>query len=108
MANKTAKAKALTKSAVFQELANKTKLSRKQVAEVFTALAGLIKSQLSKKGPGQFTVPGLLKLRLIHKPATKARPGINPFTKEAITIKAKPARNVVRARPLKGLNELIK
>jgi nucleoid DNA-binding protein len=108
MAEKNAKAKAMTKSAVYQELANKTKLTRKQVADVFAALAGLVKTQLSKKGPGQFTIPGLIKLKLVHKPATKARPGINPFTKEPITIKAKPARNIVRARPLKVLNEMIK
>jgi nucleoid DNA-binding protein len=108
MAEKNAKAKALTKSAVYQELATKTKLTRKQVADVFTALTGLVKGQLSKKGPGQFTIPGLLKLKLVHKAATKARPGINPFTKAPITIKAKPARNVVRARPLKVLNEMVK
>ncbi len=108
MADKNAKAKAMTKSAVFVELATKTKLTRKQVADVFTALSGLIKSQLGKKGPGQFTIPSLLKLKSVHKAATKARPGKNPFTGAAITIKAKPARNVVRARPLKGLNEMIK
>ena len=107
MAEKNAKAKALTKSAVYQELANKTKLTRKQVADVFAALTGLVKSQLSKKGPGQFTIPGLIKLRLVHKPATKARPGINPFTKAPMTIKAKPARNVVKAVPMKALKELV-
>ena len=107
MAN-NAKVKSLTKSAVYHELATKTKLTRKQVGEVFAALTGLIKHQLGKKGPGQFTIPGLLKLKVVHKPATKARPGINPFTKEPITIKAKPARNTVRARPLKNLNDLIK
>jgi nucleoid DNA-binding protein len=100
--------KPLTKSTVFQELANETGLSRKQVSEVFDALAGLIKRELGKKGPGTFTLPGLLKMRLVRKPATKARKGINPFTKQEQVFKAKPARNVVRARPLKTLNELIK
>jgi nucleoid DNA-binding protein len=105
--NKTAKA--LTKSAVIQELAGKTGLSKKQVAEVFDALSALIKAQLGKKGPGTFTVPGLLKLRLIKKPATKAGKRANPFRPgEMMDVKAKPARNVVRARPLKSLNEMVK
>jgi nucleoid DNA-binding protein len=105
--NKTTKAKPMTKSAVYQELATTTKLTRKQVAEVFDALTGLIKKEL-KKGSGVFTLPGLLKLRLHKKPATKARKGKNPFTGAEMMIKAKPARNVVRARALKGLNEMVK
>jgi nucleoid DNA-binding protein len=104
--NKTAKP--MTKSTVYQELATTTGLSRKQVAEVFDALTGLIKRELGKKGPGTFTLPGLLKMRLKRKPATKARKGINPFTKQEQMFKAKPARNVVSARPLKTLNELVK
>src|SRR5262245_17928214 len=100
--------KALTKSAVQQEIAKATNLTRTQVNNVFDALTTLIKKELGKKGPGLFTVPGLLKLRLVKKPATKARKGINPFTKQETMIKAKPARNVVRARPLKALNDLVK
>ena len=53
-------------------------------------------------------VPGLLKLKVIRKPATKAREGINPFTKEKVMFKAKPARNVVKALPLKNLKEMVK
>ncbi len=102
------KLKSLTKSAVYQEIAKASNLSRSQVASVFDALVATIKKELGKKGPGMFTVPGLLKLRLIRKPATKARKGINPFTKQETMIKAKPARNVVRARPLKALNDLVK
>jgi hypothetical protein len=75
---------------------------------VFDALTNVIKRELGKKGPGLFTVPGLLKLRLVRKAATKAKPGKNPFTGQAIMIKAKPARNVVRARPLKALSDLVK
>jgi nucleoid DNA-binding protein len=108
MAGNEAKVKSLTKSAVQQEIAKVTNLSRTQVAQVFDALTGLIKKELGKKGPGLFTVPGLLKLRLVKKPATKQRKGINPFTKQETTIKAKPARNIVRARPLKALNDLVK
>jgi nucleoid DNA-binding protein len=108
MADTEAKKKSMTKSAVQQEIAKAANLTRAQVAQVFDALNTLIKKELGKKGPGLFTVPGLLKLRLIRKPATKAHPGINPFTKEKTMIKAKPARNIVRARPLKALNDLVK
>jgi nucleoid DNA-binding protein len=100
--------KAAAKSAVYQDLANSTGLNRKQIAAVFDGLTDIIKRELGKKGPGVFTVPGLLKLKIVRKPATKARPGINPFTKEQIMIKAKPARNVVKALPLKSLKEMVK
>jgi nucleoid DNA-binding protein len=100
--------KPLSKSAVYQELADKAKVTRKQVGDVFDALVALIKAQLGKKGPGTFKLPGLLKIKRVHKPATKARPGINPFTKEPTTIKAKPARNVVKAQPLKSLKDMVK
>jgi nucleoid DNA-binding protein len=106
--NKSAGAKPITKSEVYQQLATATQLNRKQVAAVFDELSKLIKQQLGKKGPGAFTIPGLLKLKLIRKPATKARKGKNPFTGQEQMFKAKPARNVVRARALKGLNELVK
>ncbi|MHC5542982.1 HU family DNA-binding protein, partial [Singulisphaera rosea] len=82
-------------------------LARKDIASVFDALGSLIATELGKKGPGQFIVPGLLKLKVVRKPATKAKQGINPFTKEPMTIKAKPARNVVRAVPMKALKELV-
>ena len=104
----SSKARPLSKSTVLQELATSTGLSRKQVAHVFDELSAMIRSQLGKKGPGVFAVPGLMKLKLVRKPATKARKGINPFTKQETMIKAKPARNVVRARPLKALNDLVK
>jgi nucleoid DNA-binding protein len=106
--NNASKAKAMTKSALFQEIANSTKLTRKQVAEVFDALAKLVTRELGKKGPGTFTLPSMAKLKLVRKPATKARQGINPFTKQPQMFKAKPARNVVRIRPLKALNEKVK
>jgi nucleoid DNA-binding protein len=106
--NKAPKPKSMTKSAVYQELADKTGLKRKQVGDVFNALSDILKRELGKKGPGLFTIPGLLKMRLVRKPATKARKGINPFTKQEQMFKAKPARNVVRARPLKTLNEMVK
>lgn len=99
--------RAATKGEVFAAISEKTGLTKKQVASVFDELGELIGKELGKKGPGQFTVPGLLKLKVVRKPATKEKPGINPFTKQPITIKAKPARNVVRALPLKSLKELV-
>lgn len=106
--NNASKAKAMTKSALYQEIAASAKLTRKQVSEVFDALAKLVTRELGKKGPGSFTLPGMAKLKLVRKPATKARQGINPFTKQPQMFKAKPARNVVRIRPLKALNEKVK
>ena len=102
------KPKAATKSKVFEEIANRADLSKKQVAGVFDALNDYIKSELGKKGPGLFTLPGLLKIKRVEKPATKARQGINPRTGEQITIKAKPKRTVVRAVALKGLKDMVK
>lgn len=104
---KGAAPKSATKAEVFTALAEKTGLSKKDVSRVFEAMNELIAKELGKKGPGQFIVPGLLKLKVVRKPATKAKQGINPFTKEPMTIKAKPARNVVKALPMKGLKELV-
>ncbi len=98
--------KARTKSEVFGHIAEKTDLTRKQVTQVFDEMAGLIKKDLGR-GPGVFTVPGLMKITVQKKPATKARKGVNPFTGEEIMIKAKPARKVVKVRPLKNLKEMV-
>jgi nucleoid DNA-binding protein len=109
--NKTAKMKnrKMTKAGVYKEIAGTTKLSSKQVGEVFDALTSLIKKELGKKGAGEFTIPGLLKLKLSKKPATKERMGPNPFRPgENMVFKAKPARNVIKARALKTLVEAVK
>ena len=99
--------KPATKSEVFSALATQTGLSRKQVSAVFDGLAEEIARSLGKKGPGVFVIPGLLKLMVIRKPATKEREGINPFTGEKTIFKAKPARNVVKARALKKLKQMV-
>jgi hypothetical protein len=75
------------------------------VAAVFAALAALIGRELCKGGPGQFAIPGLVKLQVVLKPATKERQGVIPFTGAPMTFKARPARHVVRARRLKKLRE---
>jgi nucleoid DNA-binding protein len=100
-------AKPATKAEIYSALAEKTGLSKKDISKVFGALSELIAKELGKKGPGLFVVPGLLKLKVVRKPASKAKQGINPFTKEPMTIKAKPARNVVKAVPMKALKELV-
>ena len=96
-----------TKSEILTALAEETGLAKRDVQMVVDALTGLIESELGKKGPGVFTLPGLLKIRRVRKEATKARPGINPFTREPITIKAKPAHNTVKVTALKGLKEMV-
>ena len=100
--------KKLTKSQIITELSEMTELSKKDVANVFESLSTLIGKQLTKRGgPGEFVVPGLIKCTVVKKPATKKRQGINPFTKEPITIAAKPASKKVRVTPLKGLKDLV-
>ncbi len=99
-------AKLPTKSEILASIAETTELSRKQVASVFEALSGLIKKNVGKKGPGMFVVPGLMKIVVIQKPATKARKGINPFTKQEQMFKAKPARRVIKVRPMKALKDM--
>ena len=101
-------AKAATKSEIFSNIAESTELSRKQVAAVFQSLSNEIGKSVGKKGTGIFTVPGLMKITVVQKPATKARKGINPFTKEEVMFKAKPARKVIKVRPLKALKDMAK
>ncbi len=100
-------AKRRTKSEVFGSLADSTELTKKQVALVFDELAGLIKKDIGKRGPGLFTVPGLMKIKVVRKPATTARRGVNPFTGEEMMFKAKPARNVVKVLALQGLKSMV-
>ncbi len=99
--------KPMTKSAIISELADKSELSKKQVSSVVDELAILIERHIKKRAPGKFVLPGLMKIEVKRKPATKARKGINPFTREETTFKAKPARNVVKIRPLKKLKEMV-
>ena len=74
---------------------------------VIDGMSDLIGRHLDKKGAGEFVLPGLFKIATIRKPATKARKGINPFTKEEVVFKAKPARTVIKVRPLKKLKEMV-
>lgn len=105
-ANSKSSKKPTTKSEVFAYISEKTDLKRKDVVAVFDALTNLIEHDL-KKGPGIFNVAGLMKIKVINKPAVPARKGINPFTKEEVLFKAKPARNVVKVQALKPLKDMV-
>ena len=107
VANGKSAGKSPSKGEILTNAAEKTGLSRKQVSAVLEALTGQIKSAVGKKGPGVFAVPGLMKIVVVNKPAVKARTGINPFTKQEQVFKAKPARRVVKVRPLKSLKEMV-
>ena len=97
----------MIKSQVISELAETTELDKKSINRVFDGLTDIIKKQLGSRGPGEFVIPGLLKLRTVKKPATKERQGINPFTKQPIVIRAKPASKKIRASALKALKDLV-
>jgi DNA-binding protein HU-beta len=94
-----------TKSEILTQISKDTGLSRKQVGGVFDSLSGVIKKSL--RGNGLFTMPGLLKMKVVKKPATKAREGVNPFTGEKMMFKAKPASKKVRVMPLKSLKGMV-
>ena len=103
---KGAQKKPPTKSEIFSSIATACDLNKRDVAAVFAALGDEIKRALGRNGPKAFTIPGLCKIVLQHKPATRAHKGINPFTKEETMFQAKPARNVVKVRPLKNLKDM--
>ena len=102
MANKVS---APTKSEVLDHISKDTGLSRKEVTAVLESMNTCIRKSLRRNG--LFTLPGLLKLKVVKKPATKARKGVNPFTGEEMMFKAKPASKRVRALPLKGLKTMV-
>tara|TARA_A100001391_G_C5066758_1_gene277358 strand:+ start:1044 stop:1397 length:354 start_codon:yes stop_codon:yes gene_type:complete len=102
-----APAKAMTKAEIVTALAAGTGLTKKEIVSVFDELSTLLGKNLGKRGPGVFNLPSLMKVKVIRKPATKARKGINPFTKEETVFQAKPARNVVKVLPLKALKDMV-
>ena len=100
-------AKVLTKSQIIQAIADahKDKLARKDVVGVLGSLSTIGYKELKKNG--LFVLPGFAKFVVVKKPATKERQGINPFTKEPMTFKAKPARKVLKARPVKAAKDAL-
>ena len=97
----------LSKTQILDQIAESTELSRKQVAAVLDSLTEVIEAHVKKGAVGEFVLPGILKISTVRKPAVKARKGINPFTKEEVTFKAKPASTAVKVRPLKKLKDFV-
>jgi nucleoid DNA-binding protein len=109
---KAAKAKAKnpnrarTKGDLLKAIAEKTGVAKKDVSAVVETLTKIMSGDLAK-GPKVFALPGVFKATVVHKPATKARKGVNPFTGQEMMFKAKPARNVVKIRALKALKDSV-
>jgi nucleoid DNA-binding protein len=99
--------KALNKTETLNILAERTGLDRKQVGSLLEELGRLIAEQLHEQGPGSINVPGLMRIKVLRKPAQAERTGIHPITKQETVFKAKPARNVVKITPLKGLKDMV-
>ena len=103
----TIQEKPMSKTEIYAALAEATGLTKQQVGGLFDELSKLIGKNLGDDGPGNFAIPGLLQIKVVRKPATDEHMGINPFTKEEMVIKAKPAKNVVKVTALKGLKDLV-
>ena len=102
--------KAPTKSEIYAKIVDDTGLTRKDVAAVFESLNSQIKKNLGGRGaPGMFSIPGLMKMSVVKKPARKAKKGVpNPFRPgELMDVAAKPATKVVKVRALKGLKDMV-
>ena len=97
----------MTKTAILNEIATNTNLSRAQVSSVMDELESVIERHIRKRSVGEFTLPGLLKIKAAKRPATKKRMGRNPATGEEIVIPAKPATTRVRVTALKKLKDMI-
>jgi nucleoid DNA-binding protein len=97
-----------TKSQLFAHISEETGVVRKDVAQVFESLANVIEGHIKSRGVGEFKLPGLLKVKVNKKPATKARKNVpNPFRPgEFMDVAAKPARKVVKVLPLKALKDM--
>jgi nucleoid DNA-binding protein len=98
--------KPMNKTEIIAALSEATGLTKQQVSGLFDELSKLIGKNMGNEGPGSFALPGLLQIKVVRKPATEEHQGINPFTKEEMVIKAKPAKNVVKIVALKGLKDL--
>lgn len=109
MAKATAVKKPMTKSQVLSEIAENTGLSKKDVSAVLDELGVLVERHIKKRAAGSFTLPGLLKIKAVKKPAQPARKGVpNPFRPgETMDIPAKKASTRVRVTPLKKLKEMV-
>jgi len=99
--------KRMSKSQFVEALAEKSGLTKKQAASALDTINAIVSQQLGRGGPGEVLIPGLLRLKVVEKPATPQHEGVNPFTKEPMTYKAKPARKVIKVMPLKALKDAV-
>ena len=95
----------MSKTELIEAIASQSGLEKKQVSAVLDALSDVVYREL--KAQHEVVIPGLLKLTSVTKPAVPEREGINPFTKEPTIFKAKPARTVIKPRPLKALKDAV-
>lgn len=102
----TAVQQKFTKTQTLTEIASNTGLTKKQVSSVLDELGVVIERHIKKRGAGEFTLPGMMKIKTVKKPARKARKGVNPFTGEATVFKARPASTAVKILPLKALKDM--
>jgi nucleoid DNA-binding protein len=100
-------AKRMSKAQIIAELAEKSGLSKKDIQNVFTVLLELVDREMGKRGPGEFVIPDIIKMKVKQIAARKERKGIDPFTKEERIFPAKPASKKIRATPLKKFKDLI-
>jgi nucleoid DNA-binding protein len=99
--------KRMSKGQFVTAVAEKSGLTKRQANAALDAINTVVTRELGKKGPGEVVLPGLLKLSVVNKPATREHEGVNPFTKEPMTYKAKAARKVVKIRALKALTDAV-
>ena len=104
---KVALKEAMTKTQLLDSLSESTGLQRKELASVLDELGVVIERHINRRAVGTFTLPGLLKIKAVRKPATKARKMISPFTGQEITVAAKPASRAVKVQPLSGLKRMV-
>ena len=102
----TAVKEPMTKTQLLEALSESTGLQRKDVASVLDQLGVVIERHIKKRAVGTFTLPGLLKIKVARKPATKARKMTSPFSGQEITVAAKPASRAVKVQPLTGLKRM--
>ncbi len=107
MAKAAAVKQPMTKAKLLAAIAEDTGLTKRQVMEVMDSLGAQIQGHIGKRGPGTFTLPGLMKVTTVRKPAREARQGVNPFTGKEMMFAAKPAHTVVKILPLKGLRDMV-
>ena len=95
------------KTKFYRVLAETFDVKQKLIHGIFEGAEAIMAAHLCEKGPGVFTLPGICKMVVKRKPATKERTGLNPLTGKEAIFKAKPARNIVRIKPLKKLKEMV-